>query len=228
MKPSCPTTPESRVYSSKLLDRRWLTEKVFEIELSKPASFQFMAGHRIQLLRGDMQRDYSLITGPADSTLALCVYNLAGGRFSPVLASAPVGSSLSFTGPHGYFTYRPSARQAVFVATGTGIAPFLSMVRSGITGFTLLHGVRTPKELYYQDDFRRTARLYVPCLSATFSAKGAPDTGFRGRVIQYLEEHLPLGEYDFYLCGGQKMIRDVLFLVDTRFPGSLVYTEIFY
>ena len=220
--------PDSSVYSTKLLDCRWLTEKVFEIEFSRPTSFQFLAGQRIRFLHGAMQRDYSLITGPNDSTLALCVYNFAAGQFSPILASAPVGSSFSFTGPHGYFTYRPSDRPAVFVATGTGIAPFLSMVRSGVAGFTLLHGVRTPKELYYRDDFRRSARLYVPCLSATPSAKEMPDTGFLGRVIHYLEEQHPLGTYDFYLCGGQEMIRDVIFLVDERFPGSLVYTEVFY
>jgi len=219
---------DSSVYSTKLLDRRWLTEKVCEIELSRPASFQFMAGQRIRFLQWAMQRDYSLITGPNDSTLALCVYNFAGGQFSPKLASAPVGSSFSFTGPHGYFTYIPSDRPAVFVATGTGIAPFLSMVRSGVTGFTLLHGVRTPKELYYRNDFRRTARLYVPCLSATPSTEGIPDTGFLGRVIHYLKEHHPLGSYDFYLCGGQEMIRDVIFLIDERLPGSLIYTEVFY
>ena len=219
---------DSRVYSTKLLDRRWLTEKVFEIELSRPASFQFMAGQRIRFLHGPMRRDYSLITGPTDSALALCVHNFAEGQFSPILASAPVGSSLSFTGPHGYFTYRPSNRPAVFVATGTGIAPFLSMVRSGVAGFTLLHGVRNPEQLYYQNDFRRTARLYIPCLSATPSGQGIPDNGFLGRVILYLEEHHPLETYDFYLCGGQEMIRDVIFLVDERFPGSLVYTEIFY
>ena len=48
-----------------------------------------------------------------------------------------------FTGPHGYFTFRDFRLKPVFVATGTGIAPFVSMVRAGAKGFIVLHGVST-------------------------------------------------------------------------------------
>ena len=43
----------------------------------------------------------------------------------------------------------------------------------------------------------------------------------------YLEAHLPSGAYDFYLCGKGEMIRDLIHLVDQKFPDSLVYTEPF-
>ena len=49
-----------------------------------------------------------------------------------------------------------------------------------------------------------------------------------GRVTEYLDQHLTPGTYDFYLCGRSEMIRDVTLLIDERFPGSLVYTELFY
>ena len=51
---------------------------------------------------------------------------------------------------------------------------------------------------------------------------------FRGRVTDYLRNELPLSTYDFYLCGGREMIRDVTLLVDEQFPGSYIYTEPFY
>jgi len=51
--------------------------------------------------------------------------------------------------------------------------------------------------------------------------------GFAGRVTGYLGGHLPSGAYDFYLCGKGEMIRDVIHLVDQKFPDSLVYTEPF-
>ena len=219
---------DQRLYTTELLSRRWITEETFVIELTRPLSFQFTAGQRIRFFHQNTERDYSLITQPAASPLALLVSKVAGGQFSPMLASAAIGTRFAITGPHGYFTYRPSTRPAVFVATGTGIAPFLSMVRSGITGFTLLHGVRSINELYYEIPFRRAALSYVPCLSTAPSEFGKPGTGVSGRVTQYLEEHLPPGNYRFYLCGGQEMIRDVIYLIDERFPGSLVYTEIFY
>ena len=223
-----PKEPDVQIYSSEILDRFWLTDTVFEIELSKPSTFQFMAGQRIRLLHGAIHRDYSLITAPNDPTLALCLKKIEGGEYSPIVTSAEAGTSLSLSGPFGYFTYRPSDKPAVFVATGTGIAPFLSMVRTGITGFTLLHGVHQAKSLYYQGIFRQAARLYIPCLAPDANEAGSGDNVFRGRVSHYLAEHLPPNSYDFYLCGRQEMIRDVTLLVDERFPGSLIYTEAFY
>ena len=219
---------DAKDYTTTVLARRWLTEKVIEIELTRPPSFQFTPGQRIRFYHETMQRDYSLLTTPAGSSLALCVFNVEKGQFSPVLAEAEIGMKFSFTGPYGYFTYRPSQRPAIFVATGTGIAPFLSIGRSGVTEFTLLHGVRTASDLHYQDFFRRTARSYVPCLTESPDQAGGIENGFAGRVTQYLQEYLPPSTYDFYLCGRQEMIRDVTLLVDEKFPGSLVYTETFF
>jgi ferredoxin-NADP reductase len=216
------------VYSTELLKRSWLTDRVFQIELARPQSFHFIAGQTIRLLHETTERDYSLITAPTKPALGLCVYHVDGGEFSPLLAAAPVGTSLSFAGPHGYFTFRPSGRPVVFIATGTGIAPFLSMVRSGVTDFTLLHGVRTPRDLYYQDEFRSAARRYVPCLTETNGRRQTVKNAFRGRVSLYLTENFPPDAYDFYLCGRQEMIRDVTLVVDERFPHSLVHTEVFF
>lgn len=215
-------------YSAELLSRRWLTAGAFEIELVRPESFTFEPGQRIRIIHLGNERDYSLITTPTDSTIALCAYHVQGGHLSPLLASAKIGAVFSFTGPHGYFTYRPSTRPSIWVATGTGVAPFLSMARSGVTGFTLLHGVRTSEDLYYEQVFRAAARRYIPCLSGEQNRLGSGADGFHGRVTDYLEEHLPVATYDFYLCGRQEMTRDVTLLVDERFPGSPVYVETFY
>jgi hypothetical protein len=73
--------------------------------------------------------------------------------------------------------------------------------------------------------FRARAKLYVTCLSAETQL---PPGSFRGRVTGYLKKNLPMEIYDFYLCGRSEMIRDAIALIDDRFKGSLVYTEIFY
>jgi ferredoxin-NADP reductase len=153
---------------------------------------------------------------------------VAAGLFSPVLAAADIGTLFSFTGPHGYFIFQPSPRPPVFVATGTGVAPFVSMSRAGLTGFTILHGVRKADELFYQAEFRVAAGLYVPCLSHAPLESALPPGGYRGLVTGYLRGNLAPGAYDFYLCGRREMIRDVTLLVDERFPECRIYTEIFY
>jgi benzoate/toluate 1,2-dioxygenase reductase subunit len=212
-------------YSSELIARRWLSNKSFEIILTKPKSFEYEPGQWIRLIHHTVERDYSLVSSPTDPDVALCIRNIEGGILSPGLSDAPVGACFNFNGPHGYFTFRPSSRPAVFVATGTGLAPFVSMARSGVTGFILLHGVHSAEDLYYSSVIKSAAKQYVPCISEADMSSGEH---FRGRVTDCLRKNLAPGAYDFYLCGSREMIRDVTFLVDEKFPGSLIFTETFY
>ncbi len=214
-----------RFYTTELLERRWLSEKAFEIILARPPAFKFQPGQSIQLFLEDIERDYSLISAPSDSQLALCIRNVKGGAMSSVLSKVAISARMEFAGPHGYFIFQSSPRPPILVATGTGIAPFCSMVRSGLKGFTLLHGVEKSEELYYAPEIKESAGLYVPCLSGAVEKKSAH---FHSRVTDYLQDKLPVKAYDFYLCGRREMIRDVTLLVDERFPGSHIYTELFY
>ena len=212
-------------FTTRIVSRRALSPKVFELTLSKPPAFNFIAGQRICLQHGGAERDYSIVSAPDEPDLRLCIRNVSGGLFSPQLAHAPAGMALTFTGPNGYFTFHASSRPAVFVATGTGIAPFCSMASSGVRGFTLLHGVATPEDQYYRTLIQSHAAVYRACLSGSRPADGGH---FTGRVTDFIATHLPRRAYDFYLCGRRDMIRDVTFLVDEGFQGSLVYSETFY
>ena len=165
--------------------------------------------------------------GPVEADeLALCVRLVANGRFSPRLARASSGDRFRITAPFGYFTYKASSRPAVFVATGTGIAPFVAFARAGIRGFDLLHGGRNASALYYQEILADSARTYTPCISGISSRESLPGS-FAGRVDQYLATVFPEGVYDFYLCGLSEMIRDVTRVIDLRFPDSRLFMEAF-
>ena len=213
---------KSDIYSSKLLERRRVSKKTFEIRIEKPPLFTFDPGQRICLSYNFVERDYSMASPPADKDLRLCIRNVEAGALSPQLSSLSMNTLLNFTGPHGYFTFQPSPRPAVFIATGTGIAPFCSMVSSGVTDITLLHGVMQSDDLYYADFLRSSVKCYIPCLSK-------PDESsadyFAGKVTDYLQMQLAPEAYDFYLCGRSEMIRDATHLIDEKFAGSLIYTE---
>ncbi len=210
-------------FTTRLRDRTWLSEKAFQVALDRPGGFRFLSGQSIRIVNGPAERDYSLACAPDSELLMLCVRHVPHGILSTFLAEAPLGASLTFTGPHGYFLFQNSSRPPVFVATGAGVAPFFSMVGAGVSGFTLLHGARTANELYYEMHLRAASALYVPCLS-----EGNAAGCFSGRVSDWAAEHLSPRAYDFYLCGSREMIRDVTRLADERFPGSLVHTEIFH
>ena len=217
--------PHTESYWISLQQRLWLTNRTFELELARPDGFDFIPGQRIHLQIGATGRDYSLVSSPGDDVLRLCIRHIPDGALTPKLLNIPMGKKLQISGPNGYFVFRKSDRPPIFVATGTGIAPFVSMALSGRRGFTLLHGIRSSDERYYADIFQRTADLYMPCI--TGSEQGSPDS-YTGRITQYMAEELPDGEYDFYLCGRTEMIRDATRIVDRRFPQSKIFVELFF
>ena len=212
----------------KLLRRRWLSQSVFEIELTRPPGWDFKPGQTICFIHESLKRYYSLLSAPADDTLEICVYSVPRGSFSTVLADAEIGTAFKVSGPHGYFTFNHSERRPVFVATGTGIAPFVSMGRSGIAGFTLLHEVESIADLFYQDLFQEIASDYIPCLTETSPVDPLPPDAFHGNAAEFIKKKLPPGKYDFYLCGEREMTRDVTLVADMHFPASYVFKEVFY
>lgn len=210
-------------FGTRLLARTWLSEDVFECELERPRGFAFRAGQSLRLEFAGVERDYSVASGPEDESLLLCIKRIEGGKLSPALAAVEIGEAMSIAGPRGFFFHRGSPRPSVLVATGTGVAPFRSMARSGLAGFLLLHGVRDPEELHYRPCLEAAAGRYVACVSGP----RAGPADFRGRVSAWMETRLEPGKYDFYLCGHRDMIRDLSLAVDALFPGSMVFSEIF-
>jgi benzoate/toluate 1,2-dioxygenase reductase component len=215
--------------TTELLNRRWLSERALELELSRPAHFHFTAGQSIQLIHQDHKRYYSPISGTADRNVSLCVNFLEHGYFSTLLATVQPGFRFGFSGPHGYFTQCPSPHPYVLIATDTGIAPFVSMVRSGLRGFTLFQGARHPNELYYRDILRKAAGTYIPILWRDHAGDTQTTAcGGYGIMRHVIVQNLLPGVYAFYLCGCLQMIKDVTRLVDEYYPGSHVFTEVFY
>lgn len=214
-------------YTVRVTGLNWLTPHTFELRMTRPAGFDYQPGQKITFREGTLERDYTLL-GPRDgSELAVCVRHIPEGRFTPRLARAGHGDAFRITGPQGFFTYQPSNRTAVFVATGTGVAPFVAFARDGVQGFHLLHGVRCVQDLYYRELFEAAADRYVPCLSAAASEGVAPHA-FSGRVVRCVRERYTGGEHDFYLCGRDDMIRDVMAVIDDHCDGARVFTEAFF
>ena len=215
------------VHSGKIIKRRWISQKTFELHISRPATFLFEPGLAIKIILEGVERCYSPVSAPDDPTIVLHLQHMKKEPLSNKLALCEMGASLQFTGPFGYFTFRSSSRPAVFVAYGTGIAPFVSMARSGLKDFILIQEVSTVADLTYEELFRKSARKYIPCLSKSVISDVVRGDMFLGKVTDYLTKHLLQGTYDFYLSGKREAIHDLVRLIDDHFAGSHVYTEIF-
>jgi ferredoxin-NADP reductase len=214
-----------RQWSGRLVARRRLTAETFELNIERPPDFDFRPGQRIALACRGAYRDYTLVSTPDAAELVVLVRLIPGGRTTPLLDRIPIGTALDFNGPQGRFVFRPGRRPAVMVATGTGIAPFAAMIRAGVRPARLLHGVRTPDELYYRRELLAAAERYIPCLSGDAAL---PPGACRGYVTRVLADGLDLPGCDFYLAGRMAMIHDALAIIDDHYPTSRVYSEAFF
>jgi benzoate/toluate 1,2-dioxygenase reductase subunit len=219
---------DRHLHTVVLSRRRRLAPGTLELHFVRPEGFTFKPGQKITLVDKDLRRDYSLVNAPLESDLSICVRLVPGGKLTPVLDRAECGKNFLISPPFGFFLFQSAHRRAVFVATGTGVAPFVAYVRSGVRGFHLLHGVSSERHLYYADELRNAADAYTPCISGMRSASPGADGAHAGRVTDYLQNCLPSGAYDFYLCGRGDMVRDATRIIDRKFSDSRVFTEVFY
>lgn len=215
------------VHGGKIIKRRWISQKTFEIHISRPATFHFEPGLAIKIIFEGVEGFCAPVSAPDEPTIVLHLQHRKEEPLSCKLALCGMEASLQLTGPFGYFTFMSSSRPAVFIAYGSGIAPFVSMARCGLKDFILVHEVTTVDDLTYEEIFRKSARKYIPCLSRSVVSDVVRDDMFSGKVTDCLTKHLLPGTYDFYLSGKGEMIREVVQLIDDHFAGSHVYTEIF-
>ncbi len=197
--------------------------KHLEFELSSVPRFGFVAGQWLSFKTNkpdgeEITRAYSIASPPGeDNRLALCLNRVQDGFMSNFLCDMKVGEEISCLGPFGDFILRPPLRDTIFIATGTGVAPFRSMlhwlladpVRHQDKQLSLLFGSRTEGDIYYHEEFLELGAGHVNFHYLPTLSRGAPEwQGLRG----YVQEHLPgivQGRNDMhaYICGLDKMVK---------------------
>ncbi|MFQ5588319.1 MAG: FAD-binding oxidoreductase [Nitrospiria bacterium] len=224
-----------------------LTHDVKEIalEMIDPPRLVFQAGQYIAIEITEMKdgrprqnnRPYSIASPPEeDSVIKLCVNLVAGGPGSTYLHGLRIGEEVPFLYPFGYFTIKRDAPAFLFVATGTGIAPVYAMIlhllnRGSQRPMTLYWGLRSERDLYYQEAFAILSKQHPFFRCVTTLSQPAPDwPGARGRVTAHLagvvEETTGL---EAYLCGNMAMIREVrTMLLEQGMDKKAIHFEKFY
>ena len=211
---------------ARLVSSRDLAPDVrhFEFEALGVDTFAFTPGQFISVrepVNGkEITRAYSIASAQEGNRFALCLNRVPEGIVSPYLFSLQPGDEIDMHEPLGYFTLRHPDRRIVFVATGTGIAPFRSMLLHHLprtlAHITLLFGVRHPEGLLYGEELERLAREYPNFrFLPTVTRPNDRWQGRAGRVQAHLDEALALESpddlplVDVYICGLEAMVDDV-------------------
>ena len=218
----------------------------FQVEVPDMESFDFQAGQFVTMdlpigeKRLQRWRSYSIANAPDHSNqLELCiVYSTEGLGSKYLFDHVQEGAVLKFKGPDGGFVLPEKIeKDLVFICTGTGIAPFRSMIldlkNSGKVhrNIHLIFGTREESGILYRDEFEDLARN-LPGFRYDIALSRQDDwSGWKGHVHQvYMEQYAtPRPDVAFYLCGWSNMIDDAVanLMLQLKYDRSQIHYELY-
>lgn len=243
-------TMSENIQTVKVLSKTTWTPTLFSFTVSRPDSFKFTAGQFVRLgvnpskLRyyqhnekasdEDIFRAYSIVSSPFDEVLEFFSIVIADGAFTSQLQHLQVGDELLLnTMPFGFLTLaryqKPLPKDLWLLATGTGLAPFLSMLQDLQTWqdyehIILAYSARSQQELAYidkieqlQEDFgslvdNPAKLIFIPIVTREI-IDGAlndrlPKLLLKGVLQERAGIPLDIDNAHTMLCGNPAMVED--------------------
>ncbi len=211
---------------ARLLGWKELAPEVHQLDFEVPAvsEFTFTPGQFISIVETvegkEKIRAYSIASPRDGNKFSLCLNRVPDGLVSNMMFGLKPGDEVLMNEPLGYFTLRHPGRRIVFVCTGTGIAPFRSILQDHLPRtqphISMLFGTRHETGLLYREEMEKLAQDYSSFrYLTTLSQPHAEWQGRKGRVMAHLDEAIALRtpedmvETDVYICGLKEMVDDV-------------------
>ena len=223
----------SRWLEGKVIENRQWTGALFSLRVTLGTSappLAFEAGQFVRIaldLGGErVARPFSFVNPPEDPVLEFYGVVVPGGPLSPQLARLAAGNALLIAdNPSGFLVLSevPPAEDLWLVATGTGVAPFLSILRTGAPWqryrrVILVHGTRHAAELVYHDMIQAVGRAHGDrFISIKFTTREKAPDALEGRIPAAIRDGrleaagVPISpaRSQFMLCGNPGMLKDV-------------------
>jgi ferredoxin/flavodoxin---NADP+ reductase len=231
-----------RFYSARIVERRDISDDLWAIRVDPGGKFDYVPGQYATLgvvtPEKHYERAYSIVSAPHEKFLEFFVELVPQGDVTPRLFDYKVGDEFTLRKlAKGRFTLNPAETRPnhLLIATVTGVAPFVSFVRSmrqrALDGkpaaahkLYLLDGASRSRELGYREELQRFAAelpwlSYVPTVSRPWEDKLW--NGETGRVDDLVRKYadswgLTPEICDAFLCGHPLMIENVKGILQRR------------
>jgi ferredoxin/flavodoxin---NADP+ reductase len=189
-------------------------------------NFEFVPGQvvKIAIDKTKPPRIYSICSGNKAQELQILFNIKEDGYLTPKLAASIPGDKIYISKPYGSFL--GTKEKAWWIATGTGIAPFYSMFKSGFAGNKkLVHGARYLNQFYFEDELEwELKNNYTRCCSQESSCNVFP-----GRVTDFLKTIEQLPDVKYFVCGQALMVVEVRdLLIDKGIKYENIIAEIYF
>lgn len=213
------------------------TDRLFSLRIKAPLN-EFIAGQfmRVALdIEGEqVARPYSLVNAPGEDLLEIYFNIVEGGPLTPKLAALKAGDEVQVADKaSGFLTINevPEVDYLWLMATGTGVGPFLSSLKTGepwqrFRRVVLGYSVRSIKELSYRDTISRLLEEHPDQMKfVPFITREIMEGGINSRITTAIENGelegiagIPLlpGSSHVMMCGNSGMIAEVSKLLEER------------
>lgn len=217
-----------------------LSEDVRRLTLRINKAFDYVPGQFVKLTfwREDGTRSYSMAGLVEDNELEFHIRVVPDGRVTSKLDSTvKIGSSIKLNGPYGAsYLRRKHAGPMLCIASGTGLAPILSIIRGALesgmnNSIHLLLGARAEEDLYglaLLDDLSEKYQNFRYTVTLNYTKDGSPY--MKGLVTDAIKALFPdLSDWRIYLAGAPAMV-EAASIACTRRKASLehIYADAFY
>ncbi|MBD3270130.1 hypothetical protein GF376_01240 [Candidatus Peregrinibacteria bacterium] len=217
----------------KLTKKLELCNKVYLIDFQMDQNLDFSPGQFVVLqLAPRVFRSYSIVD-IKNGILTLLIDTKVGGEGSKFFEESLEGTEINLLGkPSGVFKVANTTNSKVFVATGTGLAPFIPMIKETLkkqpkTPITLYFGCRHLRDEYASKTFEKELQANNFKIESCITRdENIPDNCHKGRVteiIPRLEKNFINTE--FYLCGNPKMVEEMRKLLVQKGAINNIYFE---
>ena len=212
--PSSACKTGTRHFAASVLAITRHADAALEVSFELDQAPVFLPGQyvNIEVPGSGQTRSYSFSSLPGEKHASFLIKHVPGGLMSNWMERAQPADKVAMTGPLGSFYLREVKRPLLFLAGGTGLAPFLAMLevlteRGESQQVSLIYGVTRDQDLVMVDSLQAfAARLpnfsFVTCVADPASAH--PQKGY---VTQHMAAQvLNKGDVDVYLCGPPPMV----------------------
>lgn len=205
--------PTKNTITCEVVNNEHFTED-FTLTLKPEKKMNFKAGQFFLIHINGAERPFSVASPPSNKNLQFLIRKHINGAVTPFLEKLVKREKIEISGPYGAFIVKPGNEELFFICTGTGIAPFKSMIPDALEKtptrkITLINGFR--HECFFEDSWRKLEKS-----RQNFKLHGAcsrPDKnwqGLKGHVTDHLDKIItdPKNKV-VYICGSEKMVEDV-------------------